>query len=275
MPIAAPSASAHGPLHEQIAALTLRIEQQPRDAGLYLRRGELHAHHGDTASALADYDRAARLDPSLAAVDLARGRTWLGAGRLAEAKQALDRFLAARPGDPEALVTRARSYAKLGRLAAAAEDYTQAIRERETRGEADPDDYLERARVLAASGGGHLTEALRGLDEGIARLGPLASLELYALELELAAGRVDAALGRLQVVAAQSQRQEPWLVRQAEILERAGRTEEARRAYEHAVVTLGARSPAQHPTRAALDLARRASEGLSRLQARGRREPSP
>src|SRR2546429_3401664 len=42
-----------------------------------------------------------------------------------------------------------------------------------------------RDRALAAEGGDHLDEALRGLDEGIKRLGPIVTLELYAIDLEL------------------------------------------------------------------------------------------
>ncbi len=189
----APLVSAHGPLHEQIAALTLRIERQPRDAFLYLRRGDLHAQDGDTRAALSDYDRAAWLDPAEVEVDLARGRTLSAAGRFAEAKAALDRYLDQRPDDPDARTERARTLSKLGRPDAAVGDYTRAIREREARGRVVADDYLERAQALVKAGG-HRSEALRGLDEGIARLGPLASLELYALDLELASARYDEAL---------------------------------------------------------------------------------
>jgi len=205
-------------------------------------------------------------------VDLARGRTLLAAGRFAEAKEALDRFLAARPADPDALSMRARTQATLGRPAASVEDYTRAIREREKRGPILADEYLERARVLAASGG-HLSEALRGLDEGIARLGPLASLELYALDLELASGGYDEALARLEAVGLQSPRQEPWLVRRAEILEKAGRAAEARLTYERALAMLDAHGSRRRQTRATLALAQRANQGLSRLQAR--KEASP
>jgi len=54
-----------------------------------------------------------------------------------------------------------------------------------------------RDRALAAEGGDHLDEALRGLDEGIKRLGPIVTLELYAIDLELAHKRYDSALESL------------------------------------------------------------------------------
>ena len=54
-----------------------------------------------------------------------------------------------------------------------------------------------RDRALAAESGDHLDEALRGLDEGIKRLGPIVTLELYAIDLELAHKRYDSALESL------------------------------------------------------------------------------
>src|SRR2546429_3108060 len=54
-----------------------------------------------------------------------------------------------------------------------------------------------RDRALAAEGGDHLDEALRGLDEGIKRLGPIVTLEFYAIDLELAHKRYDSALESL------------------------------------------------------------------------------
>jgi tetratricopeptide (TPR) repeat protein len=275
LPFGALRVAAHGPLHEQIAALTERIERDPRDPWLYLRRGELQGHHGETDEALQDLDRAERLDPSLTAVALARGKLLLRVGRLAEAKEALDRYLAAKPDDPDALATRARVHAALGRPEAAVEDYTMAIRASEKRGQALPDEYLERARLQAGRGGEHTLEALRGLDDGVARLGPLVSLELYAIDLELAAGRHDAALARLEAVSKRSPRKETWLVREAEILERAGRTPGALFAYEEAARTVDALPSRHRQTRATLELEMRIREGLARLRASQSREGSP
>ena len=53
-----PPAAAHEPIDEQIAALEQRIDADPRNAALYLRRGGLESHRGEWQAALADYDRA-------------------------------------------------------------------------------------------------------------------------------------------------------------------------------------------------------------------------
>ena len=91
------SVLAHPGIDEQIADVTARIAEDPKDAGLYLKRGELHRIHLDWAAAEADYLRARGLDPGLDAVDLGLGTLRLDAGKPAEALEALDRFLEQRP----------------------------------------------------------------------------------------------------------------------------------------------------------------------------------
>ena len=240
-------AAAHGAIDEQITALTNRIKEDPQNAVLYLKRGELHRYHLDLDAAMADYERAARLDPTLAGVDLARGKTLLQAGSFSQANSALDRFLAKHPAHAEALATRARVLVVLGQRLAAAADYTRAIAAAESHGRPNLDYYLERARALAAEGGAHAAEALRGLDEGVRRLGPIIPLQLFAIELELAGQRYDAALARLDSLAAQSPRKEAWLAHRGDILAQAGRAVQARLAYERALAAIES-LPARHRT---------------------------
>src|ERR1051326_9230213 len=103
------SAFAHGDIHLQIEEITKRLAQEPRNADLYLRRGELHRVHQEWGAAQADYDQAISLNPSLAVVDLARGKMFLEANWLLSAKVALDRFLTAHTNHVDALITRART----------------------------------------------------------------------------------------------------------------------------------------------------------------------
>ena len=51
--------------------------------------------------------------------------------------------------------------------------------------------------IPAASGDEHLPEALEGLDQGLERLGPLVTLLSLCVDIEVALGRIDAALVRL------------------------------------------------------------------------------
>ena len=238
-------ASAHDGLHEQLAEVSARLRQEPRNASLYLKRGELYRLHREWRRAAADFDRAARLDPRLAAVDFARGRMLFEAGRHVAAHSALDRFLRAEPRHAEALTTRARVLVRLGRREEAVQDFTRALALAP-----EPDLFVERAAVLAAAGGSHTREAIVGLDEGVARYGPLVTLQLPAIELELREGRYDAALARLETGAAKSSRQESWLARRGDILLRAGRPEEARAAYAAALAALETLPAPRRRTRA-------------------------
>ena len=206
---------AHEGLHEQIAAITAKIKRDPKNASLYLQRGELHRLHRDWARAAADYDRAEHLQPSLMIVELARGKMFFDSGKLQRAKLTLDRFLFRQPDHYEGLITRARVLAKLGGRMDAAKDFTQALTLSTV---PEPELYLERANVLAADVR-QLGEALRGLDEGINKLGPVVTLQLAAIDLELRRKNYDGALVRLDQIAAQSQRKESWLVRRGEILQ--------------------------------------------------------
>jgi tetratricopeptide (TPR) repeat protein len=209
---------AHDGLAERIAAITTQIVQNPASGALLVRRAELYRFSRQWREALADLDRASTLDPAMAAVDLARAHVFLDVGHQQAAVDAASRFLTRQPGHADALIVRGRARARLGFAEEGAIDFTRALDQRPA-----PDLYIERARAVLGSGAARIEGALRGLDEGIARLGPIVTLELEAIDLELRLKRYDAALSRLDRVSAQAARQESWLARRGAILERAGR----------------------------------------------------
>src|ERR1043166_1162814 len=170
-------ASGHADIEAQIAAMNERIQKEPANPDLYLKRGELHRLHMNWQEADADYDRAAKLDPKLATVALARGNMLLESGRLGEAKAAFDRFLERYPDHANAHILRAQTLMKLGKPKEAVEDYTAAIAALPSPA---PEFYIERAQASASQGTDHLDEALRGLDEGRKKLGFVITLELTA-----------------------------------------------------------------------------------------------
>jgi predicted Zn-dependent protease len=210
--------------------------------------------HREWDAALADLDQAATLDPHLSVVDLARGRTLLEANWPIFAKVALDRFLAKQPTHADGLVTRARVLVKLNQPVAAADDFTRAIANRP---EPEPYLFIERAQALVSIGDDKIDEALRGLEEGVKRLGPLVTLQLPAIELELKTKRYDAALARLETIAAQSPRKENWLARRAEILAQAGCPVEARAAQMAALAAIESLPPSRRQDKATLELEER------------------
>ena len=249
---------AHEGLHEQIVAITAKIKRDPGNASLYLQRGELHRLHRDWRLAARDYDRAQRLQPGLTIVQLARGKMLFESGRYKQARIVLDGFLRDHPTQLDALITRGRVLFKLALRHGAAKDFTQAIAVAQP---PEPELYLERAQILSVEQN-DINYALRGLDEGIARLGPLATLELAAIDLELRQKDFDAALTRLDLVMAQSERKEAWLIQRGEILKAAGRNDEAREAFNAALLAIESLPPERRQNRATIQLQVRARSGL-------------
>ncbi len=212
----------HPSVDEQIAGLTARIERQPSDPSLYLKRGDQHRYRGNWSDSLADYRRARRIDPALEVVDLRLGALFLDLDQPRRAKNALDVYLARRPRDRFGLRLRSRAFRLLGMPLAAAEDLRRVIDACPPPHRPEPDDYLERARAFEAAGGDHLGEAILALDEGMAALGPIVSLQIPAIELDVRVGRFEDALRRVDVLERGSERRDVWLFKRAEILERAG-----------------------------------------------------
>jgi tetratricopeptide (TPR) repeat protein len=266
------SAHAHERLAEQIAQVSAQIARSSANAELLVRRAELYRAAREYQQALADLNRASVIDPTMAATDLVRAHVCLDMRDPAAAADSASRFLARRAGDADALIVRGRALAILGRGRDAAADFTRAL-------EASPmpDLYIERARVTAHSGGKGVADALQGLDEGIGRLGPLVTLETEAIDLEIKLTRYDAALTRLERLSAQSARQESWLVRRGEILELAGRVEEARSTYRAALAAATALPDWIRRTPASSALVERLHAEIARLENAGttrRRRPN-
>ncbi len=229
--LAAPAARAHPEIEQALARLNAQIASQPDEAALYVERGELYARHAEWIAAEANYLRAAELAPADPRLARARGVLALSTQEPATALTFLDAALARQPHDAEALVWRSRAHAALRSPARALADLEAALA---LIAEPTPELFLERAALLPPA------DAIRSLDDALARLGPVIALHLRAAALEEQLGRIDAAAARFRLLAAQSERQEPWLKRRGDLLARAGRTAEARAAYAEALAALAA-----------------------------------
>lgn len=225
------SLRAHPEIEAGLARLNAAIAAQPADPTLYLQRGELYAKHEDWTHAEANYLRAAELAPDLPRLAQARGALELAAGRPAAARAQLDAALTLDARDATALVLRARARRTLGETNAALHDLDAALA---LLAAPPPELLLERAALLPPA------EAIRSLDDGIARLGPVVTLHLRALALEESLGRIDDAAARLAGLAAGSERPEEWHRRRGDLLARAGRAREAQAAYSSALAAIAA-----------------------------------
>ncbi len=248
---------AHGDVHDRIVLLTQQISQSPTNASLYFNRAELYRIDGDFTNALTDLRRTAALDASLRRVDFCLGLVHFEANQPQAALPPLNRYLARPQKDQEAYTVRARVLAKLGQHQAATDDYATAI----GFGSANPELFIERAAAFRSMG--KPEEALRTLDMGIKRLGPLVTFELPAIEVEVSMKRFDDALARIDAVSARLQRKETWLMRRGEVLRQAGREPEAAANYRDALAAIDRLPPSHRSTRATLELEGRIRAALA------------
>lgn len=255
--LAVPAAAHVGPdvlEHDATAA----IAANPTDPTPRLTLAKTHqaAHHWDAA--LAAYEDAAAHGADRDTCDAGRGQVLLAAGFPISAKRLFDEVLSRRPDAWGTLYDRARAEMALHHPDAAATDFARAIAGLKT---VEPEHVLAHRDALLAAG--RPDDALRALDAGMARIGLVASLQLAAIDLEVARKRWDAALTRLDQLLLQTPRSEAWIVRRGELLEHLGRTADARREYERALALLKER-PATRRSQAQVALTQRLQTALQK-----------
>ena len=249
----------HGSFHERVEAIAAELQKRPDDPQLLLQLAAENLEHGDWEMTLLHLMRIDTVAPGKLATDLLRGRALAAGGKFEAAKTKLDAFLAVHPGNAAALATRARVVSELGDPQQAAADGAAALA---ATSRPEPDAYGELADFLTAAG--RSAEAVRALDDGIAKLGPLPFFIQRALELELALGRADAAVARIdaQVAAAPPAMRPAQMAARASVLARAGRADEAHAAWRALREYLAALPPLDRASHAMLRLAEQATAAL-------------
>jgi len=251
------TAGAHGDLDDLLAHADRAIATWPESVELWLRRAELRSLHGDHAAAARDLARASELEPDRAELDLYRGRLEFAAGNPQPAAEALATFTVHSPEHVGGHVLHAEALAALDRRKEAVRAYARALELRP-----NPAIYLARADLSATWS---IDESLAGLDEARDALGPIAPLELRAIELETADGRYAAALERVTRLEALPGRSDIWTERRAELLERAGRRDEARQCWADVIAAIEALPASRRRTPATVEREARARAARERL----------
>jgi tetratricopeptide (TPR) repeat protein len=229
---------AHAGLDEVERETQAALTRHPHDAETHLERARVHELRREWDAALARLAEARTLGADPAVVGVARGRIQLAAGRPERAREEIDRVLARRPDAWGALYERGRIWLALGDPARAAADFGVAIAKLPA---PRPEQVMARHDALLSLD--RREEALRALDDGMALLGPIPSLELPAVDLEIALARWEAALQRLDRLIAQAAGNPAWIARRGDVLARAGRTAEARAEWTRALAVLDRRPP--------------------------------
>ncbi len=217
-------ARGHGDRREHLAHLDAKIEADPNSAPLLLERAAAHRRLGRYDASLADLDRVSSLSPDNHQAHFQRGLTLLRAGETAEAEAALRGYLESVPDSAPGRIALAEALTAQGKHLAAAGEYTLAIAAQPT---PVPDHYLARALAYRAAGEAYLQLAVEGLDEGMATMGPLITLQRLAINIEHDRGNHVGALARIDRVLAAAPRKETWLVNKGRILNSMGQEAEA------------------------------------------------
>jgi tetratricopeptide (TPR) repeat protein len=265
LPVSAP---AHEDLLGRIAALTEQMRTNGASDELIFLRAELCRAHQDWESALRDYNAVSKGWTNSLPVEFGRAQALAGAGRLMESRAAFDRLIQGNPANAAALLGRARVLARLDQAPQAIADYSRAFT---NQANPHPEDFLDRARLQAAENGP--AAAARGLDEGLARLGWTLTLQQAAMDYDQAGGDNASALARLETIIARANRKESWLVLKGEILQKAGRTAEARDAMQTALKAIGDLPPRLSASEKMVALRARIEAALSSLKPAGETAP--
>ena len=219
-------AFAHGAYHELLSSIDREIEKNPLDPGLYVRRAKLHISHEQWVDAIADLERVDRMKPDAHLTDGIRGQA-LNLGReWGAAEEALNTHLRVHPGDLDARYERGKARFHLGNASGASEDFRVALGAARVR---PAERVLLAVTAIQASEG--VPSAARFLDDEIRDHGAEPALLERALSLALNGAQVESALGYLDLLKSSAPRPEPWMARRAEILELAGRRQDARVAW--------------------------------------------
>ena len=228
---------AHDEPHCRIDEITLELEYDPDSPDLYIKRGELYRLTSQLDLALSDFDHAGLLDPEHETVNFHCGRLLFEAGQYHQARIALDHFLGAHPDHLDGLRARARVLRALKQPLQAVMDYAHAL---SLVSYPTPVLIIEQAEALVEVDEPFVDLAIQSLDDAIAKHGPLILLESCAIDLEIGHHHYDAALARIDRILQGTTRKERWLLRRGEVLEKAGRIQEARATYDLALEAIKA-----------------------------------
>lgn len=231
-------AVAHPGGHERLAAVSATLPDGACSPAGLVERGRIHAQLGAHHEALADFTAARACAPDAPRVDAEEARVWLELQRPEVASLLLAAHLDAQPHDVAARAALATALAAEGRWAEADAAWETALSEASVW---QPDAALDwsTARELARGP----EAALAVVEAALARMPGTPALEDRAVALEVACGRYDQALARLDARLARAPHDLAAWARRGDVLASAGRAQQARDAWGEAVRRFDALPP--------------------------------
>lgn len=226
----------HPDTPRRLAEVARELEQKPGDPELLFRRGclLLDEEYADYPQALKDLTEALKA-PGIKDVRLYRGTALLRTGDVRAALSDLDRYVHEAPGDAHGFERRSEARVASHDPRGAIADLQAAIRL------APRADLYSRCAHLQVEAG-LASAAIQSYEDGIAALNAPLELLVAGVDLATAHGAHDKALAWLTVIESRGGRREGWVLRRAQVLDKAGRAGEARAGYGEVLALLGARA---------------------------------
>ncbi len=187
-------------IDERLRQASNELSLNPLDQAVRLERASLYLEHGDLDLAVADIETAEMLGGDQEAAYVA-GLYHLAKNDYPAAIEAFGEYLRRYPDHIPSLHKRAITYRDLQFTKQAIDDYQTLIGISQ---KPSPDYYLELAAIEATIEANGLERALKSLDHGIDRLGPLVSLQHVAIGYDMTRGDYRSALRRQQSI-------QPWV----------------------------------------------------------------
>lgn len=216
----------HGAYHDVVASLEKKLEKKPNDAALHFKLAEAHIGHDEWRPCLKELELVDTLAPGVYPTGFLRGLAYHIGDKPKDAKKELDAFIAANPKHVNALATRGRVLMKLSKPDDAAVDLQKAV---DLSAAKHPEMVVDLATCYAEVG--KPNEASKAIDAALKKAGNDPSLLSCALEIETKAANWDSALRRIDGLQKTAPSPEPWMAERAKLLDRAGRTEDAKKAW--------------------------------------------
>lgn len=229
-------AAAHLDAQTKIEWLTNQLSFQPTKSKYYVSRAFEYAHLNHIELALSDLEMALSLS-SMLDVALPMGIIYYMDGQFDKSLQWLNWILKRDPDFIPALNHRALVFKALGYNSRAVTDFRQILK---LQRHPNPGLYIATANTLleSESWGESLISAITIIDEGLALLGNVPSLQQKAIELELRRGNYGNAIQRLETLKQHSLHSPEWHLQMAELLHKNGDIQRAHSFYDSAAEIL-------------------------------------
>jgi len=214
----------HGDLSLRIAEKTNAIRTEPKNALLYMQRGELYFQHEQPDSALIDYRTALNKGLDTSVIHELMAEAFLANEENEEGLRSVAEFLALEPSNLKGIHTRGKLLEASGKLKDAIADFEFVL---EKANNPRPQDFAHLSDLYLKSDPTDFERSIGTLNNGIKKLGNVISLQMKIYDLEKGRKNYTAAHQLLDEMMGPLSRKERLLVEKAELFLMEGKTLEA------------------------------------------------